>query len=84
MVFVGICNKPLLIPLDPQYAATSELDKGAAMRSEDYPKWFTQLLKSFEAVRINRGDGQKWYDEEKANEWITEAGAAIASVFLPS
>ena len=51
------------------------------MRREDYLPWFEDLLARFESVRVNRGDAQNWYDEERANEWVTEAGAAIASVF---
>jgi hypothetical protein len=54
------------------------------MRREEYLQWFEDLLRRFESVRVNRGDDQRWYDEEKANEWITEAGAAIAAVFAHS
>ena len=54
------------------------------MRREDYLPWFADLLGRFEIVRVNRGDAQNWYDEERANEWVTEAGAAIASVFPAS
>jgi len=56
------------------------------MKIADYPQWFDVIVRRFYSMRMNPGTqpGVWNYDGQDAQEWVAEAGTALAAVFPPA